>query len=165
MTHTRITHPRRVALALTGVFVAVLAAVLLAAPSRALILILKPAPLGLVGLTEGQTLRISVANVVGFDPQPDPPRVCALQVGFVDRENNTVGNPHLFELRPGLARSFDFVAIGNPNIRQYVRPVVVDLEPRLECPAVVSGEILDRGGLNGIIIYDSVAFSDPWLSK
>lgn len=165
MAHTRITHPRRLALAFTGGLAAVLAAVWLAAPSSALILILKPAPLGLVGLTEGQTLRISIANVVGFDPQPDPPRVCALQVGFVDRDNNTVGNPMIFELRPGLARSFDFVAIGDPNLRQYVRPVVVDLAPREECPAVVSGEVLDRGGLNGIIIYDSVVFSDPWLAK
>ena len=164
MTNTRITHSRRVALALIGSLAAVLAAVWLAAPSPALILILKPAPLGLVGLTEGQTLRISVANVVGFDPQPDPPG-CRLQVGFVDAENNTIGDPHLFELRPGLARSFDHVAIGNPHLRQYVRPVVVDLEPRLDCPAVISGEILDRGGLNGIIIYDSIAFSDPWLAK
>lgn len=125
----------------------------------------KPASLGLVGLTQGQTLRISIANVVGFDPQPDPPRVCALQVGFVDRENNAIGDPNLFELRPGLARSFDFVAIGDPNVRQYVRPVAVDLRPKEGCAAVISGEILDRGGLNGIIIYDSVAFADPWLSR
>jgi hypothetical protein len=124
----------------------------------------KPAPLGLVGLSEGQTLRISVANVVGFDPQPDPPG-CRLEVGFVDAQNNGYGIPDTFELRPGTARSFDHVAIGEPTIRQYVRPVVVDLNPRAECPAVVSGELLDREGINGIIVYDSVAFLDPSLGK
>jgi hypothetical protein len=124
----------------------------------------KPAPLGIVGMTEGQILRISVANVVGFDPQPDPP-ACRLQVGFVDRDGSAIGDPSIFELRPGAARSFDHVAIGNPNIRQYVRPVAVDLNPRAECPAVVSGELLDREGINGIIVYDSVAFLDPWLAK
>jgi hypothetical protein len=44
-----------------------------------------------------------------------------------------------------------------------VRPVAVDLRPKADCPAVVSWELLDRGGL--IIVYDSVAFTDPWLSN
>jgi hypothetical protein len=141
------------------------AALWLAAPSPAIVVVGgKPAPLGLVGMTEGQILRVSVANVVGFDPQPDPPG-CRLQVGFVDAQNTGYGIPDTFELRPGFARSFDHVAVGNPNIRQYVRPVVVDLNPRAECPAVVSGELLDREGINGIIVYDSVAFVDPWLGK
>ena len=83
----------------------------------------KPAPLGLVGLTEGQTLRVSVAKVLGFDPQPDPPG-CLLKVGFVDTEGRGYGAPDTIELRPGAARYFDHVAIGNPNIRGYVRPVV-----------------------------------------
>jgi hypothetical protein len=134
----------------------------LASPGPAIVIIGgKPAPLGLVGLTEGQTLRISVANVVGFDPQPDPPRVCSLQVGFVDRNGNTVGDPHISQLRPGAARSFDFVASGPSGIRDYVRPVVVDLDPRAECPAVVSGEILERGQLNGFIINWSTPLSTP----
>jgi hypothetical protein len=30
---------------------------------------------------------------------------------------------------------------------------------------VVSGELLDREGINGIIVHDSVAFVDPWLAK
>jgi len=151
--------------ALAGVVcIAALIAFWLAAPSPAIIIHVKPAPLGLVGMTEGQTLRISVANVVGFDPQPDPPG-CRLQVGFVDRENNALGGPDTFQLRPGSARSFDFVATGDGSVRHYVRPVVVDLEPKTECPAVVSGEILDRGQLNGITIWTSVAFIDPWLSK
>jgi hypothetical protein len=126
----------------------------------------RPAPLGLVGLTEGQMLRISVANVIGaFDPQPDPPGVCSLQVGFVDPEGTAIGDPNVFELRAGLARSFDFVATGDGSVRHYVRPVAIDLRPKEGCAAVVSGEILDRGGLNGIIVYDSIAFTDPWLSK
>ena len=124
----------------------------------------RPAPLGLVGMTEGQILRISVAYVKGFDPQPDPPG-CQLEVGFADQDGNAVGDPHIFELRPGASRSFDHVAIGDPGIRRYVRPVAVDLRPKAGCPAVVSGELLDREGLNGIIVYDSVAFTDPWLSK
>ena len=33
----------------------------------------KPAPLGLIGMTQEQTLRLSVAYISGFDPQPDPP--------------------------------------------------------------------------------------------
>ena len=124
----------------------------------------KPAPLGLVGMTEGQILRLSVAYVKGFDPQPDPPG-CALQVAFADPEGNAIGNPNIFELRPGASRSFDHVAIGDPGIRQYVRPVALDLRPKEGCPAVISGELLDREGINGIIVYDSVAFTDPWLAK
>ena len=126
----------------------------------------RPAPLGLVGMTQEQTLRLSVAYVKGFDPQPDPPG-CRLKVGFVDGDGAAIGNPHLFELRPGTARSFDLAAsaIGNPNIRVYVRPVAVELAPKEGCPAVVSGELLDREGFNAIIVYDSVAFTDPWLAK
>jgi hypothetical protein len=161
-TFTR-SRPRLAASAL--VFTVALIAFWQAAPSRAFEdPDEKPAPLGLVGMSEGQILRISVANVVGFDPQPDPPG-CRLRVGFVDADGTAVGDPHIFELRPGASRSFDHVAIGDPSIRQYVRPVVVDLNPRAECPAVVSGELLDREGINGIIVYDSVAFLDPWLAK
>src|SRR5215211_1379992 len=141
---------RRWLVALAGIAAAV-AAFWLAAPSPAIIINGKPAPLGLVGMTEGQILRISVANVVGFDPQPDPP-ACRLQVGFVDADNRSYGGPDTFELRPGAARSFDHIAVGDPHLRQYVRPVVVDLAPKAECPAVVSGELLDREGLNGIIV-------------
>jgi hypothetical protein len=124
----------------------------------------RPAPLGLVGMTEGQILRISVASVHGFDPQPDPPR-CEFRVGFADAEGNIIGDPHLFDLRPGASRSFDHLAIGDPNVRRYVRPIAVDLRPKADCPAVVSWELLDRDGLDEIIVYDSVAFTDPWLSN
>jgi len=124
----------------------------------------RPAPLGLVGMTEGQILRLSVASVHGFDPQPDPPG-CEFRVGFADAQGAIIGDPIRFQLRPGASRSFDHVAIGDPGIREYVRPIAVDLRPKADCPAVVSGELLDRGGLNGIIVYDSVAFTDPWLSK
>jgi hypothetical protein len=151
--------------ALAGVLAAGAAAFWLAAPSPAIIIHWKPAPLGLVGMSEGQVLRISVANVVGFDPQPDPPGVCTLEVGFVDAENRAYGNPDTFELRPGAARSFDHVAIGDGSVRQYVRPVVVDRTPKEDCAAVVSGELLDREAINGIIVYDAVAFTDPWLAK
>jgi hypothetical protein len=30
---------------------------------------------------------------------------------------------------------------------------------------VISGELLDREGVGAIIVYDSVAFTDPWLGK
>lgn len=125
----------------------------------------RPAPLGLLGLSEGQTIRVSVAHVVAFDPQPDPPGRCSLKVGFVDARGVAIGNPHLFELPAGSARSFDHVAIGNPNIREYVRPVVADVTERAECPAVVSLEVLDRGGVSGIIIHDSIPLRDPWYAK
>jgi hypothetical protein len=117
-----------------------------------------PAPLGLVGMTQDQTLRLSVAYVSGFDPQPDPPR-CLLKLGFAGADGVVIGNPHIFELRPGTARSFDLAAsaVGNPHIRVYVRPIVVDQAPKEGCPAVVTGELLDREGINGIIVYDSVA--------
>ena len=114
----------------------------------------KPAPLGLVGMTDGQTLRMSVAYAKGFDPQPDPPR-CLLKVGFADRDGVTVGDPHIVELRPGGSQSFDHVAIGDGSVRHYVRPIVSDAAPRSDCPAVVTGELLDRDGLNGIIVYDN----------
>lgn len=155
--------PMRIGVAALAALVAL--AVWIAAPSRAVVITPKPAPLGLVGMAEGQTLRVSVANVVGFDPQPDPPGTCTMQVGFADASNLAIGDPHILELRPGRARSFDFTAIGDPSIRQYIRPVVVDRTPKGDCAAVVSGELLDRGGLDGIIVYDSVAFTDPWLAK
>ena len=118
---TRTTSLRRLA-ALVVVLTAGLIAILLASPSTAVIINDKPLPLGLVGLREGETLRISVANVVGFDPQPDPPG-CRLEIGFVDAENTAIGNPHILELRPGLRASFDHVAVGNPHIRHYGPPV------------------------------------------
>src|SRR5262245_56657508 len=118
------------------------------------------APLGLLGLTEGQTLRISVANIrMQTPPVPDVP--CELEVSFVDRQGRAVGDPNLLELAAGAARSFDFVVVGDPTIRHYVRPVVVDLQPKVECAAVVSGEILDRGGISGIIIN----YNQPVLPK
>jgi hypothetical protein len=147
--------------------VAAAGAVLLASPGRAIDEVNdKPAPLGLVGMTQDQTLRLSVAYVKGFDPQPDPPG-CRIRVGFVRADNSVIGTPVDFDLRPGTARSFDLAAsaIGDPGIRVYARPVAVDLAPRERCPAVISGELVDREGINGIIVYDSVAFTDPWLSK
>ena len=60
----------------------------------------KPAPLGLVGMSAGQTLRLSVAYVKGFDPQPDPPG-CQLKVGFADPDGVAIGNPGLLELLTG----------------------------------------------------------------
>ncbi len=86
----------------------------------------KPAPLGLVSLVEGQTLRVAVAHVIGLQGPPIPDRVCSLQVGFVDAQNRNYGIPDTFELRPGMARSFDFRAAGDGS----VRPVAVDLQPR-----------------------------------
>ena len=126
----------------------------------------KPAPLGLIGMTQEQTLRLSVAYVSGFDPQPDPPR-CIVTVGFARADGVVIGNPHIFELRPGTARSFDLAAsaIGDPHIRVYVRPIVTVQAQKDACPAVVTGELLDREGINGIIVYDSHAFADPWLAK
>lgn len=114
----------------------------------------KAAPLGLVGMTTGRVLRLSVAYVTGFDPQPDPPR-CVLQVGFADGSGAAIGNPHILELHPGESRSFDHIAIGNPNIREYVRPVVSEVTPRTDCPAVVTGELLEPDRVAGIIIYDN----------
>ena len=124
-----------------------------------------PAPLGLVGLSEGQTLRVSIAHVVGLQAPPVPDRVCSLQVGFVDAQNRAYGIPDTFELRPGVARSFDHVAIGDPHIRQYVRPVVVDLRSKAKCPAVVSGEVLDRDGVGGIIIHWSTPLHAAAFAK
>ena len=114
----------------------------------------KPAPLGLVGMSAGQTLRLSVAYVKGFDPQPDPPG-CQLKVGFADPDGVAIGNPGILELRPGTAQSFDYVAAGDGSVRQYVRPIVSDVNRRHDCPAVVSGELVDRDGIHGIIIYDN----------
>ena len=126
----------------------------------------KPAPLGLIGMTQEQTLRLSVAYVSGFDSQPDPPR-CLLKVGFARGDGSVIGDPNVFELRPGTAQSFDLAAsaIGDPSIRVYVRPIVTVQAQKEECPAVVTGELLDREGLNGIIVYDSHAFTDPWLAR
>ena len=158
---------RRSLLVAAAALAAAAGAVLLASPGLAIDEVNdKPAPLGLVGMTQEQTLRLSIAYVKGFDPQPDPP-VCRLRVGFVRADGSVIGTPVDVDLRPGTARSFDLSAsaIGDPGIRIYTRPVAVDLAPRQRCPAVVTGELLDREGINGIIVYDSVAFIDPWLSK
>ena len=158
---------RSLLVAVAALAAAVAGAVLLAAPGRAIDEVNDlPAPLGLVGMTQDQTLRLSIAYVKGFDPQPDPPG-CQLRVGFVRADGSLIGTPVDVELRPGSAQSFDLAgsSIGDPHIRVYVRPVAVDLAPRERCPAVVSGELLDREGIHGIIVYDSVAFIDPWLSK
>ena len=146
---------------------AIVGAVLFASPSRAFDQVNDlPAPLGLVGMTHDQTFRLSIAYVKGFDPQPDPP-VCRLRVGFARTDGSVIGTPVDLDLRPGTARSFDLAAsaIGDPHLRVYARPVAVDLASRERCPAVVSGELVDREGINGIIVYDSVAFTDPWLAK
>jgi hypothetical protein len=155
---------RLVALALTVVLASL--AVLLGTAAAVDEVNDKPAPLGLIGMTQEQTLRLSVAYLSGFDPQPDPPR-CLVKVGFARGDGSVIGDPNLFELRPGTAQSFDLAAsaIGNPNIRVYVRPIVTVQAQKDECPAVVTGELLDREGLNGIIVYDSHAFADPWLAK
>jgi hypothetical protein len=162
MTHVN-TQRQRWLVLLAGIVVAGAVAAWLATASHAITDGMR-APLDPVEMTEGQTLRISVAYVRGFDPQPDPPG-CQLEISFVDADNRAYGGPDMFELRPGDTRSFDYVAVGNPHIRevgdptirQYVQPVVVDLDPAAGCPAVVSGELLDRDGINGIIVYDSVA--------
>jgi hypothetical protein len=120
----------------------------------------KPAALGAVDLKQGQTLHVSIACVVGFDPQPDPP-ICRLQAGVVDAANNAIGNPGIFDLRPGVSRSFDYVALGDG----VVRPVVVDLAPNDDCPAVVSVGIVDRGALNGIIVVGGVPVNPMVFSK
>jgi hypothetical protein len=113
------------------------------------------APLGLVRLTAGQTLRVSVADAVGFDPQPDPPGRCALKVGFVDVDGTTIGEPNVFELRSGAGRSVDLSAdragVGDPAYA-YVRPVVLDLRPDAGCRAVVTTELIDRDGIHAITI-------------
>lgn len=126
----------------------------------------KPAPLGLVGMTQEQTLRLSVAYISGFDPQPDPPR-CLVKVGFARGDGSVIGDPNVFELRPGTAQSFDLAAsaIGDRSIRVYVRPIATVQAQKPECPAVVTGELLDREGTNGIIVFGSVAFTDPWLAR
>src|SRR6187397_2245008 len=97
--------------ALGAAGVAAAAALWWPAASPGIIVYDVPAPLGLAGLSEGQTLRVSVAHVVGLQAPPEPLRPCSLRVGFVDRENRGYGIPDTFELRPGAARSFDFVAI------------------------------------------------------
>jgi hypothetical protein len=159
----KITLTRLVALALTAALASL--AVLLGTAAAIDEVNDVPAPLGLVGMTQDQTLRLSVAYVSGFDPQPDPPR-CLLKVGFARGDGSVIGDPHLFELRPGTARSFDLAgsAIGDPSIRVYARPIVTVQAQKDPCSAVVTGELLDREGINGIIVYDSVAVGDPHIA-
>jgi hypothetical protein len=150
--------------ALAASIAAVALALWLAAPGSTQGLVEKPAPLGLVGLNGGQTLHVSIANIVGFDPQPDPPG-CLLRVGFVDAQNNRISDPSVLALRPGVARSFDYQASGDPSVRQYIRPVVVDVRPRGDCPAVVTGELLDRGSVNGIVVIGGVPVNAAVFAK
>jgi hypothetical protein len=121
------------------------------------------APLGLVGLAQSQTLRISIAHVVGFDPQPDPPGRCVLAVGFVDAAGERIGAPpKRVQLRAGDARSFELPASragAGPHVA--VRPVVVDLRPQQRCPAVITSEVVDKSGLTGYIIHWTVAQPRP----
>ena len=139
------------------------AGLLLAAPGASQGLVESPAPLGMVGLSEEETVRISIAYVAGFDPQPDPPR-CLLRAGFADGEGSAIGNPGIFELRPGTSRSFELPASrAGVGDRVYVRPVVSDLRPRQDCPAVVTTEVLGREGVtSGIIIHYTPVSLQPW---
>jgi hypothetical protein len=67
-----------------------------------------------------------------------------------------IGDPEEFELAAGVGRSFDLPAARariRPGERGYVRPVVVDLLREEQCPAVVTGEVLDREGITGYIVH------------
>ena len=149
--------------ALVAVVAASAAGLWLAAPGASQGLVESPAPLGMVGLSEEETLRVSIASVAGFDPQPDPPR-CLLRAGFVDDEGTAIGAPSTFELRPGASRSFDLAASrAAAGGRVYVRPVVSDLRPRQNCPAVVTTEVLGRdSATSAIIIHYTPVSLQPW---
>ena len=75
-------------------------------------------------------------NVVAFDPQPDPPG-CLLKVGLIDKDTRGYGVPDTFELLPA----------------------------RHECPAVVTGVLLDRDAGAIIIHYNQPVDPDALAGK
>ena len=125
----------------------------------------RPAPLGLIGLSEGETVRVSVADAVGIDSESETPGRCALKVGFVDADGVAIGDAEFFRLASGAARSIELSAeragVGDPS---YARPVVVDLRPDAGCRAVVTTEVLDRDGTGRVLSFTPLQPPIPVLA-
>ena len=111
-----------------------------------------PKGLGLIGVVEGQTLRLNAVNIALGGPDTRP---CRVSLGFADLDGVAIGDAEDFELRPGQGRFADLPAsaIGNPDTaegrRVQVRPVartIGDPNVKRGCRAVFSVELFGPQG-------------------
>lgn len=121
-----------------------------------------PSELGLIGLVEGQTLRLNAVNIALGGPDTSE-RGCRVSLGFADVEGRAIGNPDIKELRPGQGAFADLQArgIGDPDTagRVQVRPVARTIDPsnpnKRSCRPVVSAELFGpEGGKTEVYIGD-----------
>ena len=110
-----------------------------------------PKGLGLIGVVEGQTLRLNAVNI-GLGGPDTSERRCRVSLGFADLEGNAIGDAENRELRPGAGGFADLRAagIGNPDIRgrAQVRPVarVIGNPNTRDCRPVFSVELFGPEG-------------------
>jgi len=110
-----------------------------------------PKGLGLIGVVEGQTLRLNAVNIALGGPDTSGRR-CRVNLGFADLEGRPVGDAEDFELRPSQGAFVDLQArgVGNPNDhgRAQVRPVARTVGNPNErvCRPVLSVELFGPEG-------------------
>ena len=152
MSHHR-RSPSLVALGLT------LAALACASPAQAIIIYDFPI-FGVVNAA--QTARINA--VLSNPPEGDQP--CPATLTFFDEQGVAIGDPGIFELRPGVAVHADF--IGDPNQRRLDRVEVraqvaigdPNTFPGCAAGALVSVEVIDRLTRSTHFILTSPAVRD-----
>ncbi|MGH2950626.1 MAG: hypothetical protein ACRDKX_01100 [Solirubrobacterales bacterium] len=109
-----------------------------------------PKGLGLIGIVEGQTLRLNAVNIALGGPDTS----CRVSLAFADLEGRAIGDLENFDLQPGQGGFADLeaAAIGNPDIREgrvQVRPVartVGNPNDKRGCRPVFSVELFGPEG-------------------
>jgi hypothetical protein len=128
-------------------FLAVLGSILsvLACASPAQAIIIYDFPIfGVVNVA--QTARVNAV----LQPPPEGDRPCPTTLAFFDEQGGMIGDPSIFELRPGVAAHADF--IGDPGLRPLARIQVraqvtigdPGIFPGCAGGALVSVEVIDR---------------------
>ena len=128
---------------------AVAALVALSAPTPAGGFIIEGGKFGMVGIVDGQTARLNVANL-GAVPPPDADRPCMVELMFMDSMGMVLARTTL-DLMPGHAGfhdfSFDDVVGTRPTGRLQIRPEAMLLggpDTRGRCVIVPTLEVYDN---------------------
>jgi len=110
-----------------------------------------PKGLGMIGVVEGQTLRLNAVNIALGGPDTRP-QACRVRLGFADLEGRAIGDVEDRVLGPGQGTFVDLRAagIGNPDTfgRTQVRSVARTIGNPNErvCRPVVSVELFGPEG-------------------
>jgi hypothetical protein len=124
---------------------------------------------GMIGFTTNQTARLNVLNLTAVPtgatvPSPSP---CAVELRFVDPQNNQLSQTAVANLAPGTATSFDLprsavtsqttpraeirgVVVVNPAANPYATPVAVGF-----CSVMATLEIMDATGSTIAVTSDT----------